>query len=93
MSSLRSVARPTKSNSKIATAAEPVVLLAAFVRIRLEIGNSLTAKQIMQNKKVKLLIFAWLFSLASALSAQKVLEKPFQKWSKDEATNLLTDSP
>lgn len=47
----------------------------------------------MESKKVKLLILVWLFSLAGTLSAQKVLEKPFQKWSKEEATKLLTDSP
>lgn len=31
--------------------------------------------------------------LPSTVFAQKVPEKPFQKWSKDEATKLLTDSP
>lgn len=31
--------------------------------------------------------------LTSAVIAQKVPEKPFQKWSKEEATKLLTDSP
>lgn len=47
----------------------------------------------MKLNKLSLFLFVWLFSLTVTVSAQKVPEKPFQKWSKDEATKLLTDSP
>lgn len=44
------------------------------------------------NKKV-LLLFVCLCLLTITVPAQKFLEKPFQKWSKEEAMKLLTDSP
>ena len=47
----------------------------------------------MKLNKLSLFLFLWLFSLTVTVSAQKVPEKPYQKWSKDEATKLLTDSP
>lgn len=47
----------------------------------------------MKYNKIKLLLFIWLCALTVTVSAQKVLEKPFQKWSKDEAVKILTDSP
>ena len=47
----------------------------------------------MKTKKVSLFLFVWLCSLTVTVSAQKIPEKPFQKWSKDEATKILTESP
>jgi hypothetical protein len=41
----------------------------------------------------KLLLFVWMCVLTITISAQKVLEKPVQKWSKDEALQLLSNSP
>jgi hypothetical protein len=41
----------------------------------------------------KLLLFVCLCCLASVASAQKTWEKPFQKWSKEEAIKILTNSP
>ncbi len=47
----------------------------------------------MKPHKVGLCFAVCLFSLTGTLFAQKLTEKPFQKWSKDEATKVLTDSP
>lgn len=47
----------------------------------------------MKLNKNKLLLFVWVFSLTITVSAQKLLEKPYQKWSKDEAMKILTNSP
>jgi hypothetical protein len=46
----------------------------------------------MNFKKSLLISFAWLICLTITISAQKVSEKPFQKWSKDEALRVLSDS-
>ena len=43
--------------------------------------------------KGKLLLSVCVCFLTGSVFAQKVSEKPFQKWSKEEATKLLTDSP
>lgn len=45
----------------------------------------------MKVKYVFLFAFALLF--VTSVSAQKVLDKPFQKWSKDDAQKLLSSSP
>jgi len=47
----------------------------------------------MKLNKNKLLLFVWVCSLTMTISAQKVLEKPFQKWSKDDAIKVLSASP
>ena len=46
----------------------------------------------MKFKKSILISLVWLSCLTITISAQKVLEKPFQKWSKDEAIKILSDS-
>lgn len=46
----------------------------------------------MKFKKSLLILFVWLSCLTCTISAQKTLEKPFQKWSKDEAIKILSDS-
>lgn len=46
----------------------------------------------MKFKKSILISLVWLSCLTCTISAQKVLEKPFQKWSKDEAIKILSDS-
>jgi hypothetical protein len=43
--------------------------------------------------KSKLLLIICLCCLTHAVSAQKVWEKPFQQWSKEEAIKILTNSP
>ena len=43
------------------------------------------------NKNV-ILAFVWLCCLTAAVSAQKIAEKPFQKWSKEDALKVLSDS-
>ena len=40
-----------------------------------------------------LLLFVCLYCLSGAAFAQKTWEKPFQKWNKDEAFKILSDSP
>lgn len=47
----------------------------------------------MKLHKRELFLVICFCSLTITGFAQKVSEKPFQKWSKDEATKLLTDSP
>ena len=47
----------------------------------------------MNLQKRELFLVVCLCFFTSTVFAQKVLEKPYQKWSKDEATKLLTDSP
>lgn len=44
------------------------------------------------NKNI-VLLFICLFCLNGSVTAQKYVEKPFQKWSKDEAIKVLTTSP
>lgn len=46
----------------------------------------------MKFAKSKLLLFVCLCCLTGTVSAQKFLEKPYQKWSKEDAIKLLTDS-
>src|SRR5215203_1246164 len=38
-------------------------------------------------------LFVFLCLLATTVSAQKTLEKPYNTWGKDEATKIMTDSP
>jgi len=47
----------------------------------------------MKLHKRGLFLVVCLCFLTSTVLAQKVPDKPFQKWSKEEATKLLTDSP
>jgi hypothetical protein len=47
----------------------------------------------MKLQKRGIFLVACLWFLTNTGIAQKVAEKPFQKWSKAEATKLLTDSP
>lgn len=44
------------------------------------------------NKNI-ILLFICLYCLIDAVAAQKYVEKPFQKWNKDEAIKVLTSSP
>ncbi len=46
----------------------------------------------MKFKKSLLITLVWLSCLTCTVSAQKFLEKPFQKWSKDDAIKILSDS-
>lgn len=41
----------------------------------------------------KFIIFAFLITLACEASAQKINDKPYNKWSKDESIKIVTDSP
>lgn len=43
--------------------------------------------------KIRFLLFVLFCCLTGTVSAQKVWEKPFQKWNKEQATKILTDSP
>jgi hypothetical protein len=47
----------------------------------------------MKFNKKKLLLFVLVCSLTITISAQKTWEKPFEKWSRDDAIKVLTTSP
>ena len=47
----------------------------------------------MKFNKSKFLLIIWLCCLVNVASAQKVWEKPFEKWSKEDAIKILTNSP
>lgn len=47
----------------------------------------------MKLSKSLLLLIACLYFLTGTVTAQKSLEKPYQKWSKEEAIKILNDSP
>jgi hypothetical protein len=62
-----------------------VILLSNFFQQFTERENAM--------KINKLFLFACIFCLAITASAQKMLEKPYQKWSKEDALKLLNESP